>query len=250
MSRVRVYIPRNRRVGRYRGAGIRRVYRRKAPLYRMRAAARNAMRSARNRITNVKFRIQLPFIENGSSVVTGSPADIPFHFSVIPNTLPNWAGYSRIHQQYRVVAIKIEFLPTVGDRVVQNVGTSSTPITQLRPLVVTYVNRAGTNFIQNVNQGLSVPYAKMHTAGQKITRYFKCATYDQAYRPVPAVTDAQNVEYKQWFPTSTSADVPHEGLDMVIGAAESMPDGFFKYRPIVTAYVQFKGRQMVNTLGP
>ena len=250
MSRVRVAFPRDRRFGRYRGAGVRRVYRRRPPMYRMRSARRNMLRPGRNKLTSVKFRIQLPFIENGSSVVTGSPADIPFHFSVVPNTLPNWAGYSRIHQQYRLVAIKIEFLPTVGDRVVQNVGTAATPITQLRPLVVTYVNRAGTNFIQNVNQGLSVPYAKMHTAGQKITRYFKAATYDQVYRPVPAATNAQNVEYMQWFPTSTAADVPHEGLDMVIGAAESMPDGFFKYRPIVTAYVQFKGRQMVAALGP
>lgn len=220
------------------------------PLYKMRFAARNAMRSGRNKITNVKFRMQLPYIENGSSVVTGNPADIPFHFNVVPNTLPNWAGFSRIHQQYRVVACKFEFIPTVGERVLQNVGTSTTPVEQLRPLVITYINRASTNFIQNVNQGVSVPYAQMKPAGQKIVRYFKCATYDQAYRPAPAITDGQNVEYKQWFPTSTSADIPHEGLDMVIGAATALPDGFFKYRPVVTAYVQFKGRQMVAALGP
>lgn len=242
------YVPYRRRNYRRRRPRVS-VLRRK-PLYRMRAAARNVMRNGRNKITSVKFRMQLPYIENGSSVVTGSPADIPFHFSVVPNTLPNWSGYSRIHQQYRVVSVKFEFMPAVGTRIVENIGTSTTPVTQLKPLVVTYINRAGTNFIQNVNQGLSVPYARMHQAGQKITRYFKCATYDQVYRPSPAVTNAQNVEYKQWFPTSTGADVPHEGLDMVIGAAESLPDGFYKYRPIVTAYVQFKGRQMVSALGP
>lgn len=204
----------------------------------------------RNREYNVKFRMQLPYVENGSSVVTGNPADIPFHFAVLANTLPNWAGYSRIYQQYRLVAVKFEFLPSVGNRIVENIGTTSTPVEQFRPLVVTYVNRAATNFIQNVNQGISVPYARVTTAGQKITRYFKLATYDQVYRTSTSLTNAQNVEYGQWLPTSTASDVVHEGLDMVIGAATAIPDGFYKYRPIITVYAQFKGRQMVAALGP
>lgn len=207
-------------------------------------------KAARNKLYNVKFRNQLPYIENQNSTVTGDPADIPLHFSVVANSLPNWAGYSRIYQQYRIVAIKIDFIPCVGTRVLQNVGTTTTPVEQFRPLLISYVNRASQNFIQNVNQGISVPYAKMHNAGTRFSRYFKCATYDQAYRPLPATTNAQNVEYKQWFGTTTSSDVPHEGLDVVFGAATAMPPGFYKYRPIVTTYVQFKGRQMVGALPP
>lgn len=152
------------------------------------------------------------------------------------------APFVNLFSQYRVRKIKYEFIPCTGSKSITDI-TKAVPA--INPLFATAINRVATSFPQDMEQIFSMGSVKWAKAGTYHSRYFKPVTYDSVYRDLPSATNALNPEYDQWLSTNM-ANVHQHGLSYVLGAAGDLPDGYYKYRQVVTMYVEFKNRR-VNT---
>jgi len=201
-----------------------------------------------NRVFSYKFRLmETALISNAS--VGGVANDVHGSYKITVGILPNIQSYLRLYRQYRINKIKIEFLPAVTNKVVEEVTVvPGSTVDNVRPLFATALNRTDTDQPLNMSQIMSQPSAKFCQAGRYHMRYFTPSTFDSVFRP--AISNALNPEYKQWIRTFDigQSEVQHHGLDWVLQAAPGFGDGMFKYRVIITAYVQFKGMKRDSTL--
>ena len=206
---------------------------RKLPLYRM-------MRRPRNQITSAVFRYVMPIIENKViSTVGQANAD---HIAPALTDMPGSLCYKNLFAQFRVCKIKVEFIPTVSRNMVSTDATTAN--TYERPLFATSINRVATSFPQDLEQIMTTSSVKYTPCGNKLTRYYTPVTFDTIFNGTFS-TEGLNPEYKQWVSTNY-ATVAHHGCSWVIQAASNLPQGMYKYTPVVTMYAQFKNRR-VNT---
>jgi len=220
----------------------------KKPYYKKNYISKIPQNTA-NRIFSYKFRyMEEAFIENGS--LGGVAQDQIGNYSVKITEMPNFTSYARLYRQYRCCKLKIEFVPAVTTKVVEEVtAVPGSNVDNVMPIFATSLNRTATSFPQNMEQMLSSPQAKWTIAGKYHCRYFTPTTYDSVYRAPPALTNALNPEYKQWLRTDDNGPgVAHHGLDWCLSKAPGFGDGMIKYRIIITAYVQFKGMKIDTSL--
>lgn len=232
----------------------RKTYRPKAPIRKKRKVQFRPNRTLvprnyNNRVFSYKFRLMENQLISNSSI-GGAASDVHGTYKITIGTLPNIQSYLRLYRQYRINKVKIEFLPAVTNKVVEEVtAVPGTTVDNVRPLFATALNRTDTDHPLNISQIMSQPSAKYVQAGRYHMRYFTPNTFDSVYRP--SVANALNPEYKQWIRTNDSGitgDVEHQGLDWVMQGAPGFGDGMFKYRVIITAYVQFKGMKRDSAL--
>jgi len=223
----RSYRPRARaRPRRYRKRTYkRRMYRRKLP---------------RNQITSAMFRFVMPIIQNSVNSTVGTA--VAGHIAPAFSDMPGSTCYKALFAQYRVNKIKVEFIPQVS-RVVTTVG-SSDEVSYERPMFATSVNRVATSFPQDFEEIMSTSSVRYTQCGKYMRRYITPCTFDTIFNGSFS-TEGLNPEYKQWISTNY-AGVAHHGVSYVISAASHLPDGMYKYMPVVTMYAQFKNRR-VNT---
>jgi len=213
---------------------------RRSKIPRMGALGR---RAPPNRYTFATFRYQLTEVQAGgiyNEIISGVPQIRSGHIPVLLNQFPNAASYKRIFNQYKICKVKLEFIP-VNTRMRIDEGNA---LATNMPTFTTCLNRVSETFPVNLDQALSVPYAKQTNAGRKQVQYYTPVTFDQVYRPGLTVSNALNPEFSQWLTTQYD-DVPHHGVSWVMSeAGAAWKTQAFEYRVVATIYVAYKGRRV------
>lgn len=217
----------------------RKAYRkRKARIPRMNALSR----MPRNRIHFATFRVQMAESDTmgvyNTKDALGAPITNVGHIAVRLNMFPRTQNYIRLYNTYKICKVKYEFIPVQTRSRIEGTAVG---IDSNIPTFTTLINRQSTSFPGNLNQALSVPYAKQTNAGKYHTHYFTPVTFDAVYRAAPALTNALNPEYAQYLQVEY-ADVNHHGVSWVMSpAGNNWAANAFEYRVVATIYVAFKG---------
>lgn len=205
---------------------------RRIPMYR------NMWRDNRNAIYRIQLRYQQGATIQNALDLLQQPTFVNGEITTNANLFPMFANLSRTYAQYRIVRLRVQFIPThPRDVYTTSVGANC-------PTFVCYVRRNGfgnQNLPNTLSQALGIPYAKQVNGGERATLTFKPGVLDRVYRPAPAVTDGFNPEYDQWLPTN-QGDITQYGVDYFMSpAGTGVAAGAYEYRVVITGDFEFKG---------
>lgn len=187
----------------------------------------------RNRVQSVVHRYDSVSPLLSSQNLADSVENLAFTLAEFPGTGP----FQNLYHQYRFTKVKVEFIPCNSQARYQLDGEQ--PTATFTPSLYTAVNRTASAFAASVSDFMSMNSVKYTLAGRYHKRYFSPCTLDQVYGS--AVQASYNPEYNQWISTAYPR-TPHFGLGCLLAASGSSP-GSYKYRLVVTAYVQYKNRK-------
>lgn len=233
-----------RRPGRYptyRTKGLKRY----APRRRYGMRKYKGRRAPQNRVVSTIFRSYNFVADIENNVISTVGQAVANHIAPSLSDMPGCAPWINLFAQYRINKLKIQFIPMVGKLTETADITSTTEIKGERPLFATTINRVSTSFPQDLEQIMTTGSVKYHPAGRYHQRYYTPSCFETIYRPGITATEALSPAFKQWISTNM-INVPHHGLSYVMGAANNIPTGLYKYKVIVTMYCQFKNKR-VNT---
>lgn len=191
----------------------------------------------RNRVQSVVHRVDTISPVLVSSNTVDATENLAFDLNQFPGTGP----FVQLYHQYRINKVKVEYFPVNTQARYQLDGEQ--PADTFTPSLYTAVNRTSSAFAASVTDFMSMNSCKYITAGRYHKRFFTPCTLDAVYGSVTA--SAYNPEFKQWISTAYPR-APHFGLGALLSASQSSP-GSFKYRRVMTIYVQYKNRRPNTT---
>mgnify|MGYP000307947669 CR=1 FL=1 len=153
------------------------------------------------------------------------------------NTFPGTGPFQALYHQYRILKVKVEYIPVNYQARHQLDGEQ--PTDTFTPTIYTAINRTASAFPATVTDFMSMNSCKFRLAGRYHKRYFTPSTLDTVYNT--ALSSGYNPEYKQWISMGYPS-APHFGLDTLLSATASSA-GTFKYRRVETIWVQYKNRK-------
>lgn len=203
--------------------------------------ARRRRRQITSRRRNVKPRNRVHTVvhrrDSIAPTLVSAATDSAENLRFALNTFPGTGPYAALYHQYRILKVKVEYIPC--NTQAKFVLDGEQPTDTFTPSVYTAINRTASAFPATVTDFMSMNSTQYCLAGRYHKRYFTPSTLDTVYNS--AITSAYNPEYKQWISTGYTA-CPHFGLDTLLSASGSSA-GSFKYRRVETIYVQYKNRK-------
>lgn len=171
-------------------------------------------------------------------LLVSATTDQTGHLSFALSTMPGSGPYQNLYHQYRITKVKIAFI-NCNIQSKYNLADPEKPTDTFTPSLYTAINRTSTAFATTVSGIMSMNSCRFSLAGRSHYRQLCPSSLDQVYES--SVTTAYAPEYKQWLSTDDPT-VPHFGLDYILAGTTSEP-GAFKYRAVVTAFVEYKNRK-------